>query len=138
MSNDNPLLQSSGLPKFKEISHEHIEPALTIVLDDALSKLEALETNIVPSWEGLITPLEEIGKPFEYAWGPVGHLLNVKNSDELRTEHEKIQPKVVEFSLRMGQSKPIYDSLVEIRDGNEWNRLDDAQKRVIVTTLSPP
>ena len=42
-----------------------------------------------------------------------------------------MQPKVVEFGLRMGQSKPIYEGLVAIRDGDEWGRLDDAQKRVI-------
>ena len=131
MSNDNPLLQSSGLPKFNEVLLTHIEPAVTKVLEEANSKLEELESNLKPTWDGLVTPLEKIGKPFEYAWGPVGHLLNVKNSDDLRKEHEKMQPKVVEFSLRAGQSKPIYDGLTAIRDGEEWGGLNDAQKRVI-------
>ena len=128
---DNPLLQSSGLPKFNEISPEHIGQAVSKVLFEAKANLEELESEISPTWDGLITPLEEIGKPFEYAWGPVGHLLNVKNSDELRKEHEKMLPLVVEFSLRSGQSKPIYEGLVAIRDGSEWDNLDDAQKRVI-------
>lgn len=127
----NPLLQSTGLPKFNEITPEHIEPALTKVLREASRQLEELEVNIVPTWEGLIEPIDEIGKPFEYAWGPVGHLLNVKNSEELRKAHEKMLPKVVEFSLRVGQSKPIFDGLVQIRDGPEWNDLNDTQKRVI-------
>ena len=131
MSNDNPLLQSSGLPKFNEVLPTHIEPAVTKVLEEATSKLEALESNIIPTWDGLVTPLEKIGKPFEYAWGPVGHLLNVKNSEDLRKEHEKMQPKVVEFSLRAGQSKPIYDGLTAIRDGEEWGMINNAQKRVI-------
>jgi oligopeptidase A len=129
--NDNPLLQSSGLPKFNEISPSHIEPALTKVLEDAQTQLEGLESSITPTWDGLLKPLEDLGKPFEYAWGPVGHLLNVKNSEDLRTEHEKMLPMVVEFSLRVGQSKPIYDGLIEIKDGEEWSKLDDAQKRVI-------
>jgi oligopeptidase A len=128
---DNPLLRSSGLPKFNEISPEHIEPAIIKVLLESRVYLEMLESNIIPTWDGLITPLEDMGKPFEYAWGPVGHLLNVKNSDELRKEHEKMQPKVVEFSLKAGQSKPIFEGLIAIRDGEEWSNLNDAQKRVI-------
>lgn len=131
MKHDNPLLQSSGVPRFNEISPKHIEPAITKVLDEAKANLKTLESNIIPTWDGLIKPLEEIGKPFEYAWEPIGHLLNVKNSDDLRDAHEKMLPKVVEFSLRAGQSKPIYDGLVAIRDGEEWDNLDDAQKRVI-------
>jgi oligopeptidase A len=135
MSADNPLLQSSGLPKFNEISPEHIVQAVSSVLSTAKNNLDVLESNISPTWEGLITPLEEIGKPFEYAWGPVGHLLNVKNSEELRKEHEKMLPKVVEFSLMAGQSKPIYEGLIAIRDGKEWDKLDDAQKRVIMLKM---
>ena len=131
MSNDNPLLLSSGLPKFNEIKPDHIEPAVSKVLEEANQKLETLESSLTPTWDGIIRQIEEIGKPFEYAWGPVGHLLNVKNSEELRKAHEKMLPRIVEFSLRMGQSKPIYDGLVEIRDGPEWGKLDEVQRRII-------
>ncbi|TRO54862.1 M3 family peptidase, partial [Candidatus Bathyarchaeota archaeon] len=90
-----------------------------------------IEAYITPTWDGLIKPIEEIGIPFDYAWSPIGHLLNVKNSKELREEQQKMLPNVVQFGLRMGQSKPIYDGLLEIRDGPEWNKLNEAQKRVI-------
>lgn len=128
---DNPLLLKSGLPKFNEITPEHIEPAITKLLSEAKEKLEELESDIQPTWKGLIEPIEVMGLPFEYSWGPIGHLLNVKNTEDLRKAHETILPKVVEFSLRMGQSKPIYDGLVVIKDGPEWGRLDDAQRRAI-------
>ena len=128
---DNPLLLTSGLPKFNEITPDHIEPAITRLLDEAMKRLEDLESDIQPTWKGLIEPIEAMGLPFEYSWGPIGHLLNVKNTEDLRKAHEAMLPKVVEFSLRMGQSKPIYDGLVEIKDGTEWGGLDDAQRRAI-------
>ncbi|MFA9437041.1 MAG: M3 family metallopeptidase [Candidatus Bathyarchaeota archaeon] len=128
---DNPLLLTSGLPKFNEITPDHIEPAITRLLAEAMTRLEDLESDIQPTWKGLIEPIEAMGLPFEYSWGPIGHLLNVKNTEDLRKAHEAILPKVVEFSLRMGQSKPIYDGLVEIKDGTEWGGLDDAQRRAI-------
>ncbi|MES0324411.1 MAG: M3 family metallopeptidase [Candidatus Bathyarchaeia archaeon] len=128
---DNPLLLTSGLPKFNEITPDHIEPAITRLLAEAMKRLEDLESDIQPTWKGLIEPIEVMGLPFEYSWGPIGHLLNVKNTEDLRKAHEAMLPKVVEFSLRMGQSKPIYDGLVEIKNGIEWGGLDDAQRRAI-------
>ncbi len=128
---DNPLLVFTGIPRFDLIKPEHIEPAITKILEEAESKLAILESNIDPTWEGLIYPLEKLSLPFEYGWSPISHLLNVKNSPELREAHQKMQPKVVEFSLRWGQSIPIYKGLIEIRDGPEWSKLNDAQKRVI-------
>ncbi|MFA9495583.1 MAG: M3 family metallopeptidase [Candidatus Bathyarchaeota archaeon] len=128
---DNPLLLTSGLPKFNEITPDHIEPAITRLLAEAMKRLEDLESDIQPTWKGLIEPIEAMGLPFEYSWGPIGHLLNVKNTEDLRKAHEAMLPKVVEFSLRMGQSKPIYEGLVEIKDGTEWGGLDDAQRRAI-------
>ncbi len=127
----NPLLCTEGLPRFDEIKPEHIEPAILQVLRESEEKVSKIEANITPMWDGLIKPLEEIGRPFEYAWSPIGHLLNVKNSKELREEQQKMLPNVVQFGLRMGQSKPIYDGLTAIREGPEWDRLNDAQKRVI-------
>ena len=131
VSSDNPLLSTEGIPRFDLIKPEHIEPAVTEVLTEAERKLSELEANIIPTWEGLIKPLEAMGIPFEYAWSPIGHLLNVKNSQDLREEHQKMLPKVVQFSLRVGQSIPIYEGLVAIREGPEWQRLDDAQRRLI-------
>ncbi|RLI02381.1 M3 family peptidase [Candidatus Bathyarchaeota archaeon] len=128
---DNPLLVCEGIPRFDLIKPEHIEPAVSQVLEEAEKKITELESTIEPTWSGLIKPLERLSLPFEYAWSPIGHLLNVKNSKELREEHQKMQPKVVQFSLRAGQSRPIYDGLIAIRDGTEWDNLDDHQKRVI-------
>jgi oligopeptidase A len=130
-SAQNPLLVRTGIPKFDEIKPHHIEPAVTQVLQEANNGLTQIESNLSPTWEGLILPLEEMGIPFEYAWGPIQHLLSVNNTNELRAEHEKMLPQVIQFGLRMGQSKPIYDGLLAIRDGPEWDSLNEAQRRVI-------
>ena len=74
---------------------------------------------------------KKLDVPFSYAWGPVGHLLSVKNSDDLREAHEAVLQDVVAYGLRVQQSRPIYEGLVAIRDGEEWAKLDEAQKRCI-------
>ena len=57
--------------------------------------------------------------------------MSVKNSDELRQAHEEVLQDVVVFSLRVQQSRPIYEGLVAIRQGEEWAQLDGAQKRCV-------
>ncbi len=130
-SPQNPLLARTGIPKFDEIKPNHIEPAVTQVLQEANNRLTQIESNLSPTWKGLIHPLEGLGIPFEYAWGPIEHLLSVNNTNELRAEHEKMLPQVIDFGLRMGQSKPIYEGLLAIRNGLEWESLDEGQRRVI-------
>ena len=131
----NPLLVTNGLPRFNEVQPEHVVPAIEAVLHDALEELEHLEANLEPTWVGLIVPLEAMDPSFEYAWGPVGHLLAVRNSDALRTAHETVLPKVVEFSLRASQSKPIYEGLLALRNSDNWDHLDEGQQRVVELKL---
>jgi len=131
----NPLLLTEGIPKYNLIKPEHVEPAVTEILEKSEKRLKEIEDNITPTWSGLIEPLEELTIPFEYAWAPINHLLNVKNSKELREEHQKMQPRIVQFILKLGQSKPIYEGLKAIRDGPEWKTLNTAQKRVITLRI---
>ena len=128
---NNPLLVNEGLPRFDAIAAEHVVEGIRHLLVEAEKSIAALEEDIMPTWEGLLKPLEEIDVPFEYAWGPVGHLMSVRNADDLREAHEAVLGEVVAFSLRAQQSRPIYEGLVAIRDGAEWAKLDGAQQRCI-------
>ena len=132
---DNPLMQAEGLPAFDRIAPEHVVPGVEARLAEVGERFDAIEQNAKPTWAGLMQPLEDLERPFEYCWGPVGHLMAVKNSDALRKAYMAVQPKVVQLSLRMSQSKPIYEALVAIRDGAEWSRLDLAQQRIIETKI---
>src|SRR3954470_14112646 len=121
---NNPLLASSGLPDFADIRPDHIVPAVRHVLAEANEKLTAIEAALTPTWEGTIGRLEELDRPFEYAWKPVGHLFGVLNSDPLRTAYETVLPEVVQFGLRASQSEPVYKALKELQQSGEWSKLN--------------
>ena len=106
---DNPLLIKSGLPAFDIIQPAHVASGVESILQDAATLLEEAEHSPLGDWESLMSPLRKIDLLFEYGWSPVNHLLGVANSDELRAAHEATLPEVVQFSLRMKQSKPIYE-----------------------------
>lgn len=132
---NNPLMQRSGLPAFDAISPEHVVPGVEASLAEVSAAFDALEAGAEPTWDGLLKPMEDVGRVFEYCWGPVGHLMSVKDSDALREAFMVVQPQVVQLGLRMSQSKPIYDALVSLRDGDAWAGLDPAQQRVVESKI---
>jgi oligopeptidase A len=128
---DNPLLCMEGLPKFDQIRPEHVVPAVKKLLADAEQALSALEESIEPTWDGCFLKLEEIDRPFEYAWGPVSHLFGVKNSPELREAYESVLDDVVQLGLRASQSRPIYEACVAIRNESDWETLSPTRQRIV-------
>ncbi len=132
---DNPLLVADGFPRFDRIRPEHVVPAVRALLTDAEQQIAQLEANIEPTWQGTIARLDEIFRPFEYTWGPVSHLMGVRNSQELRDAYQTVLGEMVSFGLRVKQSEPIYNALKQIRSGAEWDRLAEGQKRIIERRL---
>ncbi|MCA9734857.1 MAG: M3 family metallopeptidase [Deferribacteres bacterium] len=132
---NNPLLTQNGFPPFDKINASHVIPAIRHLLEISEKKIAALEENYQPTWDGLLKPLEEMELAFEYGWGPVSHLMGVKNSEELRKAHEAVLAEIVQFSLRVKQSPAVYKGLQQIRKSDVWNTLDEAQQRIISQKL---
>ena len=134
-ANKNPLLIGDGLPPFAEIEPGHVEPAIKQLLGELDQELTELEIHVKPTWSALVEPVERLGERLAWSWGIVNHLMGVKNSPELRAAHEKMQPDVIEFYNRLGQSQPLYQAYKALRDSAEWDTLEPAQKRIITAAI---
>ncbi len=133
---ENPLLVDTGLPEFGRIQAEHVIPAVRETVTRALARMAELEQSFTPTWAGTMEPMEELERPFEHAWKPVGHLFGVRNSPELRTAYDEAQPLIIEFSLRVRQSEPLYRALLGIKnDPATWAALSGTQQRIIADRL---
>ena len=128
---ENPLLMNAVFPRFDLIQPAHVVPAMRRVLAELEQHLEQLEREAQPTWESLVEPLERLGDRLSVTWGIVGHLMGVKNSDALRAAYEEIQPDVVRFALRLGQSAVIFEALNTMRASAAWKQLQPAQQRII-------
>ena len=132
----NPLLELTGLPPFSRIRPEHVEPASDQLLGEARKQVETLlAANTDYSWENLVAPLEEMNDRISRAWSPVSHMNSVVNSDALRDAYNACLPKLSEFGTEMGQNKGLYRAFRQIADGEEYARLDTAQKKTIDNEL---
>lgn len=131
----NPLLQDFDFPPFDAVEPKHVRPGIRALLKSLEDDLLELERTVEPTWPKLVEPLEKIGDRLNVVWGIVNHLKAVKDSPELRSAIEEVQPVKVKFELRLGQSKPIYNAFKAIQESPDWPTLSDARKRIVESQI---
>jgi len=81
----NPLLDVSGLPGFREITPEHVAPAIDTLLADARATIERVAAAAAtPAWEDFVLPLAAAQDRLDRAWGQIAHLNAVVDTPALR------------------------------------------------------
>ncbi len=135
MNPRNPLLDWDVFPDFPSITADHVIPAMQSVVTRSTSELEMLEKARPRTWHGLLVPLERLSDRVFRTWGLATHLHNVRNNAAMRQAYVQAQPLVVEFSNRMGQSRPVYDALLALRDGPGFSGFSHALQRTILLLL---
>ncbi|CEG82892.1 hypothetical protein RMATCC62417_16884 [Rhizopus microsporus] len=111
-------------------------PAFQKLIAAAKEQFIELEKSFEPTWEGTIGKLTELEDEISRAYGILSHLNGVKNSDDIRTTLEKIQPEFVKLGLMMNQSFPKYQALEKLRNTPEqWQKLDKVQQRIVEHAL---
>lgn len=135
MTEQNPLIGNFGLPRFADIKPEHVVPAVETMLDSVKQSLKAIEADAQPTWESTGQKLAEIDRQFHSVWGPVAHLIGVKNSEELREAFNKVLPDVVQTGLDIAQSRPVYEALDALANSDSFQELNVAKQRIIENNL---
>ncbi len=84
----------------------------------------------------VVESMEKMQAPLSYSWGVVGHLMGVKNSDDLRKAHDAIQPAVIEINQQIGQSQAVFKALSALKSTQaEWSNLDESQQRIVSAAI---
>ena len=137
MSNEgrNPLHLAGALPRFDVFQTDMVVPGVRALLTELEAGLVELESRVEPTWEGLVDRLEALSERLGFAWGLVGHLMGVRNSDALRDAHAEVQSDVIGFGLRLAQSRPLYEGLEALREGADFELLAPSQQRVVESLL---
>jgi oligopeptidase A len=132
----NPLLDFSGLPRFSAVKAEHVSPAIDLLLADCRATVARLTDAAKPAtWHGFVEPLEDANERLSRAWGIVGHLHGVLDSPPLREAYNANQPKVVQYWTELGHNEALFAKYKALRAGDEYPRLDTAQRRIVENEL---
>lgn len=137
---ENPLLNAPALfPRFADIRPEHVQPAMKTRLAEAQTALENLERDVeatlargeTPPYAHLADSVERLGELVSGPWGAVGHLKMVKDSADLRSAADAVEPDVVAFSSKLSGSAALHKGWCALRDDEAaWGALSTAQRRV--------
>ena len=134
----NPLLQDPVLPPFSAIRAEHVEPALSRLLDNCRQHLQQVLASNQPdavTWDSLVQPLEEQDNILNKAWSPVSHLHSVLNSDDLRQAYTTSLAKLTAYSTEVGQNRELFEAYQSLAQSEAFEQLSRAQQQAVNNAL---
>ena len=104
----NPLLDTTSLPRFDEITPEHVMPAIENLIAEHRAKLdELLSTNHEPGIDSLVGPVEQMEHRLGRVWSPVSHLQSVLGSPGWREAYKKALPLLTEHGTEISQNERL-------------------------------
>jgi len=123
-------------PPFDQMTPEEAKTDFPRLLEQSYAAVEARERNIVPTWAGLMRPLHDACHPLFDAWGLLGHMLSVMNSDAWRSVQEALQPAIVAFSQHVGQSHALYNGYLALQAADRAALcLTPVQRRILAKAI---
>lgn len=135
-SETNPLLDFSGLPRFREIRAEHVAPALDQLLVDNRAQRELLlRASNGHTWENFVQPLEDMNERLARMWSPVSHLNSVNNTPALRRAYNEGRARISEYHTELAQDERVYKVYREIAQQPAFAQLQPAQRKIVENTL---
>ena len=136
MTDANPLLDFSGLPRFDRIEPAHVRPAINALLAESRALVAQLTTGAVPAtWKDFVAPLNDGIERLSRAWGIVGHLHSVNDTPDWREAYNALLPEVSRFYAELGQDLALFAQYKALRDSADYASLSAAQRRIIDNAL---
>jgi len=127
---DTSIFKYGELPEFKKFTPENISKQFPAVLEKIAEDFKNIEENLSNysiqnhlNWDNVINPLNEINEILRWSWGVISHLNAVNNSESLRNIYSKFLPEIISLSNKFGQSKIIYNSLVKLKETNNFDQI---------------
>lgn len=132
MTDINPLLDFSGLPRFDAILPTHVQQAITELLAENRALVNRLADDPIPAtWNTFAAPLADGIERLSRAWGIVGHLHSVNDISEWREAYNQMLPEVSRFYAELGQNLKLFAKYKAIREGAEYATLSPARRKII-------
>lgn len=139
----NPLLEGSRYVDYSRIEARHIVPAVEQVIQEARGALERILSQVERartdtrglSFETVLFALIEIDLKVSRVWGPIGNLLSVKGTPEIRQAADQARPLVIDFSNDLALDPRVYELVSIYAETAEGKGLTEERARYLSNTL---
>jgi oligopeptidase A len=120
----NPLLAGSFRIPFHLIGAVHVEPGIRQALAEARAEVAAIAgEETPPTWDNSIGRLDRALEQLSERIGPVGHLVSVAETSELRDAYNAVLPEISEFWSSIPLDKRLWARLkayAATAEATEW------------------
>ena len=118
---NNPLLDTSSLPRFRDISPDDTVPALNQLISEHRRKLDELLDGLIDGavsldFQSLVTPLEEMNHELGRVWSPVGHLQSVLDHSGWRDAYKASLPILTKHGTELSQNSRLQQAFQKVAD----------------------
>ena len=132
---NNPLVDYPGLPPFAAIEADQAEPAVDALIAAGRAAIKDVLAAGDFSWEALVARLDQEDERLTKAFGPIGHLNAVAQTDALRAAYNACLPKLSDYGSEVGQNADLYRAYQSLHDGAAFTQLSQAQQKDLDNTL---
>ena len=114
-SMNNPLLDTSSLPRFDQIAPEHVVPAIKKTIAEHREQLdELLNRPNEHDIDSLVGRVERMEHRLERIWSPVRHLQSVLGSPEWRDAYKQALPLLTEHGTELSQDERLQRAYAQV------------------------
>ena len=114
---NNPLLDTSSLPRFDDIAPEHVVPALETIIANNRQRLDKLFSDGGDfSFDNIVAPVEHMDHELSRVWSPVRHLQSVLGSSEWREAYNAALPLLTEYSTDLSQDARLQQAFARVAE----------------------
>ena len=132
----NPLLAVKFRIPFDEIRAEHVESAITELLQDARRRLDQIIAQPEPrTFDNTMDPLDKLSERLDYAMGIARNLEAVATTPELRAAYNAVQPPVSEFFSSLALNEALWRAVQVYARSDEARTLSPTRRRFLEKTV---
>ena len=135
-SSPNPLLAGTFRIPFHLIEAEHVEPGVRQALDQARREVDAVSADATPpTWDNSIGRLDRAMEQLSERVGPVGHLVSVAETPELRDAYNAVLPDISGFWSSIPLDEALWARLKAYAATTEADELTGIRRRHLDKTI---
>jgi oligopeptidase A len=135
-SEANPLFGLKFRVPFDEIRATDVQPAVSALLDQARSQLEALAAGPAErTFENTMRALDTMTEPLDYAMSVVRHLESVATYPELRAAYNAVQPETTAFYAKIPLHAELWAAIRSFAATPEAGQLAAEPRRFLDKTV---
>ena len=128
---ENPLLDTTSLPRFDKIQPDHVLPAIRKVIADNRAELDRLlGSDQAPDIDSLVAPIEHMDHELGRVWSPVCHLQSVLGSADWREAYKEALPLLTEYGTEVSQNVRLQRAYAAVRKGLPTDASEESRSAV--------